>query len=79
MLSVERTSIGPCVRLPLAAAVVLTALATAVAGASAQSSSPGTIAAFLLDRGRYITIAAPPAGLLIYPSGINDQGQIVGE
>jgi hypothetical protein len=46
--------------------------------ASAAGSGPGTIAAFLLDRGCYTTIAAPRAGALIYPSGINNRGQIPG-
>jgi uncharacterized membrane protein len=49
-----------------------------VAGVSAQSPPPTSIAAFLLDRGRYTTIEAPEPGVELAPIGINNRGQIAG-
>ena len=57
---------------------MLTALATAADGASAQSPA-GALSGFLLDRGRYITIATPRAGEEAVALGLNDHGTIVGE
>jgi hypothetical protein len=60
-------------------AIVLTTLATAMAGASAAGSSPSSpFPGFLLDRGRYTTFDAPEAVFATLPYGINDRGQIVG-
>jgi probable HAF family extracellular repeat protein len=67
------------VRLCVAAAVVLAALAAPMAGASAQSLIPGSRAAFLLDRGRYTTIKPPSGRGEIISFDINDRGQIVGQ
>jgi probable HAF family extracellular repeat protein len=66
-------------RLPVVVAIVLTTLATAMAGASAAGSSPSSsFPGFLLDRGRYTTFDAPEAVFATLPYGINDRGQIVG-
>jgi probable HAF family extracellular repeat protein len=78
MIPTERTRISRRIYLPIAAAVAVAALTAAVDGARAQSQ-PGALSGFILDRGRYITIAAPRAGDEPVPIGINDHGQIVGE
>jgi hypothetical protein len=79
MALAQRTNVRRRVRLPIAAVVGVAALAVAMAGALAQSASPGTIAAVLLDWGCDTTIDAPRAGVAILPTGINDRGLIVGE
>jgi probable HAF family extracellular repeat protein len=66
------------VRLPVVAALVVAALMAPVAGTSAQSLAE-VPSGFLLDRGRYITIATPRAGEVAGAVGINDRGTIVGE
>jgi uncharacterized membrane protein len=78
MALAEDTNLRGRGRLRVVAALVATALMAPVAGASAQSPSSGTIAAFLLDGGRYTTIDAPRAGVELFPTGIDDRGQIVG-
>jgi probable HAF family extracellular repeat protein len=61
------------------AAVVVVALATTMTSASAAGSGPvSQIPGFLLDRGRYSTIAHPSSRVPLGPIGINERGQIVG-
>ena len=60
-------------------ALVAATLMAPVAGVSAQSPPPTSIAAFLLDGNRYTTIEAPEPGVELFPTGIDDRGQIVGE
>jgi hypothetical protein len=43
-------------------------------GTGPRSEFPG----FLLDRGRYRTIAAPDPGVELFPLGVNNRGQVVG-
>ena len=65
--------------LPLAAAIVLAALAAAVAGASAAGTSPGIqFPGFVRDRGRYTPLVVPGAVTQTFAEGINNRGQIVG-
>jgi hypothetical protein len=82
MTLVDRASIGRYGIAALAAAVfgalVAAMLMVPVAGVSAQSPPPTSIAAFLLDRGRYTTIEAPEPGVELAPIGINNRGQIAG-
>jgi probable HAF family extracellular repeat protein len=40
---------------------------------------PGAVSGFVLVDGRYERFDAPDEGVAIYPSGINDEGQVVGE
>ena len=62
-----------------AVALVSTALAGPIAGASAAGPSPRSpIPGFLLDRGRYITIEVRGARVETAAGGINERGQIVG-
>jgi probable HAF family extracellular repeat protein len=60
-------------------ALVAAMLMAPVAGVSAQSPPPVSIATFLLDGDRYTTIEAPEPGVELFPTGIDDRGQIVGE
>jgi probable HAF family extracellular repeat protein len=49
------------------------------AGDSGSGTGPRSpFPAFLLDRGRYTAFGAPRPGVELYPLGINDRGQIVG-
>ena len=66
-------------RTRLAIAVAFAALAATTADASAQSPAETTLFGFLLDRGRYTTLEAPRAGVVIGPVGINERGQTVGQ
>jgi probable HAF family extracellular repeat protein len=79
MALVEDTNVRRHRGLRVVAALVVAALMAPVAGALAQSPGPGTIAAFLLDGDRYTTIEAPEPGVELFPTGIDDRGQIVGE
>ena len=57
--------------------------AVGAAGVRARSGDPSgprtQFPGFVLDRGRYHSIEAPEPGVLQYPFGINDGGQISGE
>ena len=66
-------------RLGVFSALVAAMLMAPVAGVSAQSPPPTSVAAFLLDGDRYTTIEAPESGVELFPTGIDDRGQIVGE
>jgi probable HAF family extracellular repeat protein len=62
------------------AAVAVATLTAAIAEAPAASSSPRSpFPGFLLDRGRYIPFEAPDPRVQIFPTGINNRGEIVGE
>jgi probable HAF family extracellular repeat protein len=62
------------------AAVAVAALAVVIAVAPAANSSPSSpFPGFLLDRGRYIPFEAPDPRVQIFPTGINNRGEIVGE
>jgi probable HAF family extracellular repeat protein len=69
----------------LVAAALTAPVASAVAaGTSSQApvatSSPSSpFPGFLLDRGRYIPFEAPDPRVQIFPTGINNRGEIVGE
>ena len=78
MALVEDRDVCGRASLPVVVAIVLTALATAADGAFAQSPA-GALSGFLLDRGRYITIATPRAAEEAVALGLNDHGTIVGE
>jgi hypothetical protein len=79
MALAENTNLRGRGRLAVVGALVVAALMAPAAGASAQSPGTGAIAAFLLDGDRYTTIEAPEPGVELFPTGIDDRGQIVGE
>jgi hypothetical protein len=79
MALAENTNLRGRGRLAVVGALVVAALMAPAAGASAQGPGLGTIAAFLLDGGGYTTIEAPDPGVEIFPTGIDNRGQIVGE
>jgi probable HAF family extracellular repeat protein len=79
MALAEGTKLRSRARLRVVAALVVTGLMAPVAGVSAQSPPPTSIATFLLDGDRYTTIEAPEPGVELFPTGIDDRGRIVGE
>jgi probable HAF family extracellular repeat protein len=79
MDSPERTNVRRWVRRSIAA-VAGTILTVTMAEAPAASSSPSSqFPGFLLDRGRYIPFEAPDPDVQVFPTGINNRGEIVGE
>jgi hypothetical protein len=70
--------------LPLALATAITAVATAVQAQPPGATSPGAsprsqFPAFVLTRGRYLPFEAPDPSVQLFPTGINNRGEIVGE
>jgi probable HAF family extracellular repeat protein len=61
----------------VAAATVTTA--TAPVGASVGDRPPGPVPGFVFRDGGYTPFDSPGPDVAIFPSGINDQGEIVGE
>ena len=59
------------------ATLAIAAPAESAAGSSMSLRSPFPV--FLLDRGRYTAFEAADPSVQLFPTGINDRGQIVGE
>ena len=80
---------APRLRLGVAGALVVTALAAGTAAASAPAGATsarkpdatprGLALAFLLDRGRYSSFEAADPTVELFPGDINNRGQISGE
>jgi probable HAF family extracellular repeat protein len=78
MTLAEDTNCRGRVRLPVVAALVVTALMTPAAGASTAGSSPRSpVPVFVLDRGRFTAFDTPGEAAQDFV-GINNRGQIVG-
>jgi uncharacterized membrane protein len=83
-LAVAGAAVATALTTATAAAVVPSAQTSASKTTRPDPGSGGTgprseFPGFLLDRGRYRTIAAPDPGVELYPLGVNNRGQISGE
>src|SRR5918994_1881863 len=72
-----------CTRTAVAAAVAVVGIASVTARAPASASvgdAPSSaVPGFVFSRGRFIAFEAAEPGVEIFPSGVNDRGQVAGE